>query len=438
MEALLKHYRDVVKRTSTWPEAFVKEFLDSSFTGRTLLATSLINGVKAKQKQEEMAKAEREEMAKAEREEMAKAERERKICEAEAERAEAVLRAEKAAEEAAAQAAEEAAAQAAEEAAAQAAEEAANTPFRQHFNQRLVRMQKEMNELSWVQNELPIELVTKDKWLMSLGEQITHELVTKKILLRKDLARSRKSAQLESQYMSVCSNAPAQVTLAGRPRSNEYMGTYGLTFEVVHDGPLYVKSSGVEAYLFRNNNPKPDRIGKWMVTSSRESDPRALAQDLQVPSYVVLQPSPVVEHFTGSHCSSCCSCRHPSSCSGSTSCFCWYHQPHQQHQQHSLPAPAGGPIANPAIRPSSWLDWCCYCLLRCTHSIPSGSLCLLHLSLHFHLLPTAALLVDIAPQQPPPLLHCSASSASSSGLPDLALPPPLPPSASCTPSLYRQ
>ena len=309
MEALLKHYRDVVKRTSTWPEAFVKEFLDSSFTGRTLLATSLINGVKAKQKQEEMAKAEREEMAKAEREEMAKAERERKICEAEAERAEAVLRAEKAAEEAA----------------AQAAEEAANTPFRQHFNQRLVRMQKEMNEFSWVQNELPIELVTKDKWLMSLGEKITHELVTKKILLRKDLAKYQEAnacAQLESQYMSVCSNAPAQVTLAGRPRSNEYMGTYGLTFEVVHDGPLYVKSSGVEAYLFRNNNPKPDRIGKWMVTSSRESDPRALAQDLQVPSYVVLQPSPVVEHFTGSHCSSCCSCRHPSSCSGSTSCFC--------------------------------------------------------------------------------------------------------------------
>merc|ERR1711865_578073 len=60
MEALLKHYRDVVKRTSTWPEAFVKEFLDSLFTGRTLLATSLINGAKTKQKEEEMAKAERE------------------------------------------------------------------------------------------------------------------------------------------------------------------------------------------------------------------------------------------------------------------------------------------------------------------------------------------------------------------------------------------
>jgi hypothetical protein len=55
MEALLKHYRDVVKRTKTWTEACVKEFLESLFTGRTLLATSLINHMEALQKQEEEA-----------------------------------------------------------------------------------------------------------------------------------------------------------------------------------------------------------------------------------------------------------------------------------------------------------------------------------------------------------------------------------------------
>ena len=55
MEALLKHYRDVVKRTKTWTEACVKEFLDSLFTGRTLLVTSLINHMEALQKQEEEA-----------------------------------------------------------------------------------------------------------------------------------------------------------------------------------------------------------------------------------------------------------------------------------------------------------------------------------------------------------------------------------------------
>jgi len=42
-EAMLTQYRDVVKRTTTWTEVTVKEFLDSLFTGRTLLATSLIN-----------------------------------------------------------------------------------------------------------------------------------------------------------------------------------------------------------------------------------------------------------------------------------------------------------------------------------------------------------------------------------------------------------
>ena len=66
-------------------------------------------------------------------------------------------------------------------------------------------------------------------------------------------------------------NAPAQVTLAGHDGAQaQYMGVYELNGEVVHDGPLYVKSSGVKGYLFRNNNPKPDRIGKWMVTDSRD------------------------------------------------------------------------------------------------------------------------------------------------------------------------
>ena len=51
----------------------------------------------------------------------------------------------------------------------------------------------------------------------------------------------------------------------------EYMGVYELNGEVVHDGPLYVKSSGAEGYLYRNNRPKPDRLGKWMVTSSRDT-----------------------------------------------------------------------------------------------------------------------------------------------------------------------
>lgn len=46
MEALLTQWRDVVKRTDTWTEAIVMEFLESLFTGRTLLATSLINGAK--------------------------------------------------------------------------------------------------------------------------------------------------------------------------------------------------------------------------------------------------------------------------------------------------------------------------------------------------------------------------------------------------------
>ena len=43
------------------------------------------------------------------------------------------------------------------------------------------------------------------------------------------------------------------------------MGVYELNGEVVHDGPLYVKSSGAEGYLYRNN-----RLGKWMVTNSRD------------------------------------------------------------------------------------------------------------------------------------------------------------------------
>ena len=46
MEALLTQWRDVVKRTDTWAEAIVMEFLESLFTGRNLLATSLINGAK--------------------------------------------------------------------------------------------------------------------------------------------------------------------------------------------------------------------------------------------------------------------------------------------------------------------------------------------------------------------------------------------------------
>ena len=46
MEALLTQWRDVVKRTDTWTEAIVMEFLESLFTKRTLLATSLINGAK--------------------------------------------------------------------------------------------------------------------------------------------------------------------------------------------------------------------------------------------------------------------------------------------------------------------------------------------------------------------------------------------------------
>ena len=66
-------------------------------------------------------------------------------------------------------------------------------------------------------------------------------------------------------------NAPAQVTLAGHGGAQaELMGLYELTGEVVHDGPLYVKSRGTKGYLFRNNNPEPDRIGKWMVTNSRD------------------------------------------------------------------------------------------------------------------------------------------------------------------------
>ena len=48
------------------------------------------------------------------------------------------------------------------------------------------------------------------------------------------------------------------------------MGVYELNCEVVHDGPLYVKSSGAEGYLYRNNRPKPDRLGKWMVAPERE------------------------------------------------------------------------------------------------------------------------------------------------------------------------
>ena len=70
--------------------------------------------------------------------------------------------------------------------------------------------------------------------------------------------------------MMVC-HAPAQVTLAGHDGAlARYMGVYELNGEVVHDGPLYVKSSGAEGYIYRNNNPRPDRIGKWMLTSSRE------------------------------------------------------------------------------------------------------------------------------------------------------------------------
>merc|ERR1712028_120876 len=46
MEALLTQWRDIIKRTDTWTEAIVMEFLESLFTGRTLLATSLNNGAK--------------------------------------------------------------------------------------------------------------------------------------------------------------------------------------------------------------------------------------------------------------------------------------------------------------------------------------------------------------------------------------------------------
>ena len=46
MEALLTQWRDVVKRTDTWTEAIVMDFLESLFTGRTLLATGLFNGAK--------------------------------------------------------------------------------------------------------------------------------------------------------------------------------------------------------------------------------------------------------------------------------------------------------------------------------------------------------------------------------------------------------
>ena len=66
-------------------------------------------------------------------------------------------------------------------------------------------------------------------------------------------------------------NAPAQVTLAGHNGAQaQSMGVYELNGEVVHNGPLYVKSSGVKGYLYRNNNPRPDRLGKWMVTNSRD------------------------------------------------------------------------------------------------------------------------------------------------------------------------
>merc|ERR1711865_218049 len=81
MEALLTQYRNVVKQTRcngcncdvTWTVANVKEFLDSLFTGRTLLATSLINTVK-----DEQERADREAELEAEREAKLEAEREAK------------------------------------------------------------------------------------------------------------------------------------------------------------------------------------------------------------------------------------------------------------------------------------------------------------------------------------------------------------------------
>merc|ERR1711865_420722 len=69
MEALLTQYRGHVsqhKRCNcevTWTVANVKEFLDSLFTGRTLLATSLINTAK-----DEQERADREAELEAERE----------------------------------------------------------------------------------------------------------------------------------------------------------------------------------------------------------------------------------------------------------------------------------------------------------------------------------------------------------------------------------
>merc|ERR1711865_954831 len=69
MEALLTQYRGHIsqhKRCNcdvTWTVANVKEFLDSLFTGRTLLATSLINTAK-----DEQERADREAELEAERE----------------------------------------------------------------------------------------------------------------------------------------------------------------------------------------------------------------------------------------------------------------------------------------------------------------------------------------------------------------------------------
>ena len=56
-------------------------------------------------------------------------------------------------------------------------------------------------------------------------------------------------------------NAPAQVTLAGHDGDlAQYMGVYELNGEVVHDGPLYVQSRGLEnavaGLILRRRGPR--------------------------------------------------------------------------------------------------------------------------------------------------------------------------------------
>ena len=56
-------------------------------------------------------------------------------------------------------------------------------------------------------------------------------------------------------------NAPAQVTLAGHEGAQaQYMGVYELNGEVVHDGPLYVQSRGLEnavaGLILRRRGPR--------------------------------------------------------------------------------------------------------------------------------------------------------------------------------------